>query len=103
MSIGSTSIAVLAVVPFFWILRGLQLPITQDYVQRECSDGDRATVLSINSLATRVIFSVASPFLGWIADVWTFGAAFAASAVVFGTLSLTGFLFLYAAMARRTA
>lgn len=103
MAFGSTSLAILVVVPGFWLLRGLQVPIIQDYVQREAHDNDRATVLSINALSTRVIFSIFSPFLGWVADAWSFQMAFAASAVVFGTLTLIGFAFLYAAMQRKPA
>lgn len=98
MSAFSTSLFALAIVPFFWLLRGVFGPIIQNYVQRECNDESRATMLSINALVTRLIFSVCSPFLGWIADVWSFETAFAASALVFGILSVGSFLLLYGAM-----
>lgn len=103
MSIGADSLYVLVIVPLFWLYRGLQVPIISDYVQRECKDGERATVLSINALVGRLVFSVCSPFLGWIADVWNFQTAFAASAVVFGILSMITFLYLYTAMQKRIA
>ena len=102
MSTLGTSLLALAIVPFFWLLRGIFAPIIQDYVQRECDDESRATVLSINALATRLIFSICSPFLGWIADVWSFQTAFAASALVFGVLSVGSFLLLYGAMGEKS-
>lgn len=97
----STSLVVLCIVPFFWLLRGVAFPVIQDYVQRECADGERATVLSINALVSRFIFSVFSPFLGWVADIWDFQTAFAISGVVFGSLTVTSFVLLYAAMQRK--
>jgi len=48
----------------------------------------RATVISINQLYTRFIFSVFSPFLVWIVDVWAFEIAFYASALILGGLAV---------------
>lgn len=98
----STSLWVLLIVPGFWLLRGVITPIIQDYVQRECQDGERATVLSINALVGRLIFSIFSPFVGWIADVWDLTTAFYASGVIFGCITLISFLFLFGAMIVKT-
>jgi len=94
LSLGVPYIA-LVVIPLFWMLRGVYQPISLDYINRETDSSTRATVVSISQLFGRATFSILSPFLGWIADVWSFETAFAASAVVFGVLSITSFLFLY--------
>jgi MFS family permease len=86
------SLLVFAVIPFFWLLRGVATPIIQDYVQRACKASERATVLSINALASRLVFSVCSPFLGWVADVWTFQTAFLASGIIYGSITLIGYV-----------
>lgn len=78
----------------FWVLRGVTQPILQDVIQRNCADHQRATVLSINQLYGRLIFSVCSPFLGYVADVTDFATAFLASAVVFGLITMTALLLL---------
>lgn len=96
----NASLLSLLVIPLFWLLRGVSSPIISGYVQRECKDNERATVLSINALVSRVIFSVFSPFLGWVADVWDLGTAFLASGVIFGVLSIVSFVFLYGAIVR---
>ncbi len=101
MALFHDSLWALAVVPFFWLLRGLKTPIVQDYVQREARDEDRATILSINNLFNRVFFAVFSPFIGWVADAWSFEQAFLAAALIFGTLTLVSFALLYAAMITR--
>ncbi|MDA1038488.1 MAG: MFS transporter [bacterium] len=88
----------LAIIPLFWILRGVFQPISLDYINRETDSSIRATVVSISQLFGRATFSVLSPFLGWIADVWSLETAFAASALVFGILSIISFLLLYSRM-----
>ncbi|MFT7507062.1 MAG: MFS family permease [Acidimicrobiales bacterium] len=102
MFVGYTNVTIFAVIAIasFWLLRGVAQPIIQDYVQRECKDGERATVLSINALVSRLTFSIFSPFLGWVADVWSFQVAFATSGVIFGIISLTSFILLYKEMGK---
>lgn len=100
MGFFSESLWALAVLPLFWLLRGIKLPIVEDYVHRECSNNERATVLSINALSSRVIFSIFSPFLGWAADIWSLETAFVLSGIVFGSISLIGFMFFWIAQLR---
>ncbi len=95
MALGANSVWVLLVLPFFWLQRGISNPIIQDYVQREAAPEERATVLSINALATRLVFSIFSPFLGWIADIWNLQTAFTASALIFGVCTLIAFAVWY--------
>lgn len=95
MSILSTSLWSLIVIPLFWLIRGVTYPLIIDYVQQESGDEEKATVLSINKLGTRLVFSAFSPFLGWTVDLWSFEMAFLASAVVFGTISSLGLFLLF--------
>lgn len=88
----------LVIIPLFWVLRGVFQPISLDYINRETDSSTRATVVSISQLFGRAFFSVLSPFLGWVADVWSLETAFAASALVFGILSVFSFLLLYSKM-----
>ncbi len=88
----------LGIIPLFWILRGMSQPIIRDYVNREVRSSIRATVLSINQLGSRLVFSVFSPFLGWVADTWSLQTAFLASALILGTLCIVGFVLLYGVM-----
>jgi MFS family permease len=87
----SYSLWALCIIPFFWFLRGVSSPIMQDYVQRECEDGERATVLSINALIARFIFSIFSPFIGYATDVYSIQTAFYASGVIFGITTLVSY------------
>lgn len=90
----------LLVIPLLWILHGLFHPISLDYVNREADSSIRATVISVSQLFSRLSFAIISPFLGWVADVWSLETAFQASALIFGTLSFLSFLFLYKNMKR---
>lgn len=92
MALLAESLLAVVFVGLFWLLRGIAMPIVSDYVQRECTERNRATVLSANTLMIRMVFSVVSPFLGWVTDVWSFGTAFAASALIFGTLTVFGYI-----------
>ncbi len=91
LSIGVGWLA-LMIIPLFWILRGLFQPIALDYVNREAESSVRATVVSVSQLFGRLSFAIFSPFLGWVADVWSLETAFAASALTIGILSLVSFI-----------
>lgn len=93
--------AALVIIPCFWILRGLFQPISLDYINRETDSSIRATVVSVSQLFARLSFSILSPFLGWIADVWSLETAFLASAATVGVLALVSFILLYKEMLKR--
>jgi len=75
---------VVALSMIFWIFRGVYNPIMRDYINKEAESSIRATVLSVQSLFNSLAFSILSPFLGWVADVWDFQTAFFISALFFG-------------------
>ena len=85
---------IMSIIPFFWVIRGIAQPIIRDYVNRECRNSNRATMLSLNALTARLIFSVSSPFLGWTVDIWSFQTAFLLSAVMYGAITLGGYILL---------
>lgn len=87
----STTVWSFAVLWMFWLVRGIAMPVISHYVQQDCSDGNRATVLSAQALMTRVIFSVCAPSLGWAADSYSFGTAFFLSGLTFGFIACVGY------------
>mgnify|MGYP002725446667 CR=1 FL=1 len=89
---------IVAVTALFWIFRGFYTPIIKDYINKEADSSTRATVLSVQSLFNNLIFSALSPFLGWVADIWSFGTAFYISALVFGIPAIIFFFLLHARM-----
>lgn len=88
----------LAIIPLFWVLRGVFYPVARDYINRETDSSIRATVVSVSQLFSRALFSIISPFLGWIADLWSFEAAFLASGIIFGGVAIFSFVALCAEM-----
>ncbi len=89
---------IVGITMLFWLFRGVYNPIIKDYINRETSSDIRATVLSVQSLFNSLIFSALSPFLGWVADLWSFSTAFYASALIFGIPAIIFFLLLYKQM-----
>jgi len=69
----------------FYFVRGINIPIIKDYLNRLVASDIRATVLSVRALAARLIFAVLGPFIGWINDLYSLSVA----------LSLAGFLFAF--------
>jgi predicted MFS family arabinose efflux permease len=96
--IGFAAVIVMSVA---WLLRGIFHPIMLDYLHRQTPSDIRATVISLNSLYTRLFFSIVSPFVGWVADVWTLETAFLASGVITGTLVIISFFFLQQSISRQ--
>lgn len=54
---------------------GLLSPLTSDLMNRMTTSDIRATVLSIRALASRLLFAMTSPFIGYAADVWPLNQA----------------------------
>jgi predicted MFS family arabinose efflux permease len=92
MALLANSTVAVVFVSLFWLLRGIVMPIISDYVQREATERNRATVLSANALMIRLVFSVTSPFIGWLTDVYSFQMAFTASAIVFGLIAVFAYI-----------
>jgi len=65
------------------ISRGIAQPLFQTYLNQQISSDMRATVLSLYSFLTRLLFASIAPFLGWIADVYSLPQALFLSGSIF--------------------
>lgn len=75
----------LFIVPFY-LSRGLNEPITRNYINLSIPEKDRATILSIKSLMGRLIFSIIGPIMGWISETTSLQCALITSGIIFGVL-----------------
>lgn len=76
---------------FFYVVRGINNPVTLGYINGLIPSDVRATVLSVKNLVGRVMFSVVGPTVGWINDVFSLKIALLSSGatfLVFGLISL---------------
>ena len=76
-------------------VKGFSSVILSDYVNQLTSSGIRATVLSVKSLIEKMFFAVITPFIGWIADVYSLERALSLSwgiVLFLGMISLILFL-----------
>lgn len=83
----------LAILFLFYLIRGIATPVLRDYINRFTPSEMRATVMSIRSFMIRVIFAIFSPFLGYIADVYSIQTAFDIAAIVFFVIGLVSLIF----------
>lgn len=58
-------------------------PVIKNYINNLVESNMRATVLSLQSMMQRLIFTITGPFLGWILDLYSFRVAFVFSAFFF--------------------
>ncbi len=91
------TVFILPFILLFSATRALSAPIMQDYINREISSKIRATVLSVYGLFGRLLFVILSPFIGYMADIYTLQIAFLSSALIFGLLSFIALPFLFTA------
>jgi len=86
----------LAILVIFYLIRGVATPVLRDYVNRYTPSSMRATVMSIRSFITRVIFAVLSPFLGAIAEAYSVQQALFIAGFIFFFCCLWSIIFLLA-------
>ena len=80
---------------FFALARiawGILSPLTSNIINRMTTSDIRATVLSIRSFVFRSMFTIACPFLGYMADVLTINQAILITGCVGGVLLVITFL-----------
>ncbi|MBN2013055.1 MFS transporter [candidate division KSB1 bacterium] len=68
----------------FYFVRGIHVPVLQDYINRLISSEIRASVLSVKNLIGRLIFAAVGPFLGWVSDQFSLSTAFIFAGFIFG-------------------
>ncbi|HLD81249.1 MAG TPA: MFS transporter [archaeon] len=78
----------------FHFARGFSKPVFNNYVNELLESGNRATVLSVQSLLERLLFAVLGPGLGFVADAHSLQGALLACAAVFLVMGVTALFFL---------
>lgn len=72
----------------FYFIRGIQMPIIQDYMTGVVSQDRRATLLGVMTSVQFAMYSGMNLILGYIAQVGSVRMAFGVSAAIYGTLGL---------------
>lgn len=79
----------------FYLVRGVATPILRDYINGLSPSEMRATIMSIRGFIIRALFACIAPFLGYMADVYTIGAAFLMAGIITCVLGATVLIFLF--------
>ncbi len=79
----------------FSLVRGINGPVLNDYVNRLVSSDIRATVLSVKNLVGRLMFVIIGPAIGWVNDTYSLGTALFISGVAFLFFGMLSLLCLY--------
>jgi MFS family permease len=75
------------------IFYGLRNPVIDHLINVEASSGKRATVISINNFAGQLGIAIFSPFVGYIADLYSINTAYLLSGIILiGTVVIFSFL-----------
>ena len=75
-------------------VRGFFRPVVTDCVNKLTKSEIRATVLSVQSMFSRVSYAIIIPFIGWIADVYTIMQAMMVAGIAALVIGIVIFLFL---------
>lgn len=72
----------------FSFIRTVFTPILRDYVNELVDSSIRATVLSVQALAQRLLYVGAGPLIGWVMDAYSLSTALLFSGAFYGILGL---------------
>ena len=72
----------------FYLVRGINGPVLNDYINRLVSSDIRATVLSVKNLVGRLMFVILGPAIGWVNDAYSLSMAFLVLSAIFLILGL---------------
>lgn len=75
-----------AVLFFFYFVRGIATPVLKDYINRITESEMRATVLSVRNFIIRICFAIIGPFLGWYTDHFNISSALMLAGIIFFVL-----------------
>ena len=79
----------------FYLVRGINGPVVNDYVNRCVSSEIRATVLSVKALVGRLMFAAIGPAAGWVSDTYSLGTALLLCGLTFLLFGVIFLLFLH--------
>lgn len=80
---GLNNVWVLAILAFFYLLRGIATPVLKDYVNMNTPSDIRATVLSVRNFVIRAVFVIAAPAIGFLTDAYGYNVAFIVVGIMF--------------------
>ncbi len=75
-----------AVLFFFYFVRGIATPVLKNYINKITESEMRATVLSVRNFIIRICFALIGPFLGWYTDHFTLSSALMLAGAIFFVL-----------------
>ena len=67
---------------FIYILRGIMGPYFKTIINEKALPEFRATILSLNGLAVRLLFAIISPLLGWVMDLYSIQHSLLCSGII---------------------
>jgi MFS family permease len=73
-------------------VKGFSSVVISDYVHQLTDSSIRATVLSVKSLVEKMFFAIITPFVGWVADVYSLVQALSLSGLLVLILGAIGLL-----------
>ncbi len=94
------SLPAIAVLFFFYAVRGIATPILKEYINRHCESDVRATIFSVRNFIIRINFAVIGPCLGWVVDHHSLKTAFWVAGVIY---LMAGSMSILAPLIRRKA
>lgn len=94
LGLAPTTIVLVLLAAGFWMLRGIAKPLLSDLVLNHSEETEYATTLSVGSLLTRLVFVVVGPLVGGVADVYSLGTAYLATAALLSFLVVPSLLIL---------
>jgi predicted MFS family arabinose efflux permease len=77
------SLAGIAILFFFYIIRGIAHPVLKDFINQYTQSDVRATVLSLRDFAIRINFAIIGPLLGWLTDHYSLCVALMAAGAIY--------------------
>lgn len=93
----------LLIMPIFYFIRGVQMPIILDYMTGVVRQDRRATMLAMQSTAQFGMFSVMNALLGFVSQQFGVRASFGVSLVMYGALGITFIVLLKKASGKITS
>lgn len=77
------SLAGIAILFFFYMIRGVATPILKNQINQYTDSKVRATILSIRNFEIRIIFAAIGPALGYLTDTFSLKTALIVSGIIY--------------------
>ncbi len=77
------SLAGIAILFFFYMVRGVATPVLKNQINQYTDSKVRATILSIRNFEIRIIFAAIGPALGYLTDAFSLKTALIVSGIIY--------------------